>query len=72
MCILAEICEDILSSFYAIKAKGYPRKVLHASRARIRRSLSSWESNLPDFLKFMPWEVVDKDKAVPIHVIVLQ
>ena len=72
MCQLAEICEEIMTSFYAITAKGRPRKVLHASRDRIRKRLSDWEKNLPEAIKFTPWENEGRQRTVPIHVIVLQ
>lgn len=72
LCVLAEICGDIMASFYAIKAKGEPRKILHASRTRLRRRLAEWAQDLPDSIRFSPWETEGKPKAVPIHVIVLQ
>jgi hypothetical protein len=72
MCLLAEICGDIMSSFFAVKAKGEPRQVLHASRDRIRRRLAEWDRDLPASIRFTPWNIEDKQRSVPIHVIVLQ
>lgn len=72
MCILAEICGDIMTSFYAVQAKREPRNVLHASRAKIRSRLAEWDRNLPEAIRFAPWEVESKEKTAPIHVIVLQ
>lgn len=72
MCVLAEICGDIMTSFYAVQAKREPRAALHASRAKIRTRLAEWGQNLPEAIKFAPWEVEGKERTVPIHIIVLQ
>ena len=72
MCTLAEICGDIMSSFFAVKAKSEPRDELHASRDRVRRRLAEWLRDLPDPIRYAPWEETGKRKSVPIHVFVLQ
>jgi hypothetical protein len=72
MCVLTEICGDIMSSLFAVKAKGEPQNVLHASRDRIRRRLAQWEQDLPQAIRYTPWDTESAQQSVPIHVVVLQ
>lgn len=66
-CMLAEICEDIMSSFYPVEANSTTKESLRDARSRIRDQLSSWIQDLPTKLRFMPWH--DQDQMVPIHVV---
>ena len=69
-CVLAEICEDIMSSFYPVKAVATTHESLRSARERIRQRLAAWIRDLPQRLIFIPWS--DKSHLVPIHVVVLQ
>ena len=70
-CRLSELCETIISSFYAIKAKIRPGTELQDSRNRLRERLHAWLNELPPKLMFTPWSSGGQPN-VPIHVIVLQ
>lgn len=72
MCTLAEICGDIMSSFFAVKAKSEAREKLHASRDRVRYRLAEWHRDLPEPIRYAPWEEASRHKTVPIHVFLLQ
>lgn len=70
LCVLSEICEDIMSSFYPVKAKATTKESLRLCQSRIRGRLSTWIQDLPDKLLFAPWS--DRTQMVPIHGVVLQ
>jgi hypothetical protein len=69
-CKLSELCGDIMASFYAVEAKRKSESALIATRDSVRSRLSNWYNELPDKLIFQPW--IDREKVVPIHIIVLQ
>lgn len=70
MCTLSEICGDIMSRFYAVKASKEPISTLVEERNEIRQRLSNWSAELPDVLKFAPWSD-QGPTAVPLHVTIL-
>ena len=71
MCLLSEICGDIMSSFYAVHATKESTVNLLSARERIQHSLSQWTENLPEKLRFNPWSGKGR-RVAPIHNILLQ
>jgi hypothetical protein len=71
LCVLSEICGDIISSFYAVKAmKERGRKLLNI-REEINQRLINWNKALPEQVRFTPW-IAGAKQVAPIHVIILQ
>ena len=71
MCLLSEICGDIMSAFYAIHASKESTVSLLAARKRIQCRLSQWTDNLPEKLRFNLWSGKGR-RIASIHNILLQ